>query len=290
MKNLILLSIFVFLTVTGKAQSDTTQPTTKQPPKRVEVILKDGNIFRGELINQNKDSVVVHSNIVGKVSIPQHAILEVKYLDDTKPGNQGVYTNLSGRYFVSPSAINMKKGDGYYQNIWFFFNSFNYAFTNHFTMGGGFEMFSLLAGQPVFYITPKVNAKVAPNLHVGIGYLHFNYALMAEESATKNSLNMIYGSVTLGKEDANLSVNYGQELVSDGGQLITISGFFRVVPKFGVITENWIFSSSDNYAIYSFGGRVIGRKNLFDFGLMVNGDIAEAGIIGIPFLSYSLRF
>ncbi len=287
MKHLFFLTLLFLVTFKGFAQHGHDEPIK---PKGVdaEVILKDGNILRGSVIEEHDTSIIFRGELVGQISISRNKIADIRYFIGEKTGNREVYINLASRYFFSPSAINMKAGDGYYQNTYFFINSFNYAITNHFTIGGGFEIFSLLAGHPFAFITPKASFDINKNLHIGGGYL---YANVLNTSGSFGGINTIYGNITVGNADHNLSVNAGTSLTYGGDPTLTICGFTRVSTKFGLMTENWLFPSFNGYyALYSFGGRIIGRKNLFDFGLITNPDITSAGIIGIPYLSYTLRF
>lgn len=253
----------------------------------VEIILKDGNIIRGNMVKQSTDSVSINSSILGLLNLSRYQILSIKYFNPQNKGNQQVYSNLASRYFFSPSAINMKKGDGYYQNTWFSFHSFNYAVSDYVTLGGGFEMFSLLLGRPIITLTPKVSIPINKNWHVGAGVLYLN---MLGSGVSSNGLTTVYGNITYGNNKSNISINAGTSLDYPGKPVLTINGFHQISPKFGFMTENWLTPTNESYYnIYTLGGRIIGRKNCFDFGLITNPDIAKF-ILGIPFLSYTLKF
>jgi hypothetical protein len=252
-----------------------------------EIILKDGNIIRGNIVKQSTDSVSINSSILGLLNLSRYQILSIKYFNPQNKGNQQVYSNLASRYFFSPSAINMKKGDGYYQNTWFSFHSFNYAVSDYVTLGGGFEMFSLLLGRPIITLTPKVSFPINKNWHVGAGVLYLN---MLGSGVSSSGLTTVYGNITYGNNKSNISINAGTSLDYPGKPVLTINGFHQISPKFGFMTENWLIPTNESYYnIYTLGGRIIGRKNCFDFGLITNPDIAKF-IIGIPFLSYTLKF
>ncbi|MEI6508841.1 MAG: hypothetical protein WCO54_10175 [Bacteroidota bacterium] len=268
------------------SKKDTTKIENSNP--NAEITFKDGNILRGRIIKQTESFIIFKSDIAGEVTIPTEKILNIKFFDNNHTGNQQVYINLASRYFFSPSAINMKKGDGYYQNTWFSLSTFNYAFTNYFTLGGGFELFTLLSGHPLFMITPKVSVPITKNLHIGGGYMYIG---ILGDNMTKSFFgNIAYGNFTLGNEDANISMNVGTNIKYGGKPVYTINAFIKVSPKFGFMTENWIIpTASEYYSIYSLGGRIIGRKNLFDFALITNSEIAQ-NIPAIPYLTYTLRF
>lgn len=253
-----------------------------------EVVFKDGNIIRGVVRKEDATTITFYSDITGERILDREKILHIKYMSNIKSGNNLVYINLASRYFFSPSAIQMKKGDGYYQNTYFLFNSFNYAFTDNISAGGGFETISLLNGKPVYFLQLKTGLEVARNFHVGGGIMHLNFSLMTESDSY---FNLAFVTTTVGNSDYNFSVNYGFEPGGNSNEpLLTFNGFARISPKIGFVTENWVFPATDDRALFSYGCRIIGRKNLFDAGIITNNAIMEDGIIGIPFLSYTLRF
>ena len=253
----------------------------------VEVIMKNGDILRGSILSVADSTIVLSSQTAGPLTLRKSDILETKYFKEKNTGNRQVYINLASRYFFSPSAINMKKGDAYYQNTMLIINSFNYAVTDNFTLGGGVEIISLLARKPIFFINPKLSYSVGKNMHVGAGVLYFDASLISGNGNAHFLLG--YGNFTYGNNDHNVTVNLGSDLEHGGSPMMTLCGFTRVGAKFGLLTENWLLTSNIDYNIFSFGGRVIGRKNLFDFGLITNTSIFNSGITGIPFISYTLR-
>lgn len=254
-----------------------------------EVVLKDGNIIRGKVLSEYKDSIIFNSVLTGNITILRSDILFIKNFTPENKGSKLVYENLASRYFFSPSAINMKKGEGYYQNTLFSLSTFNYAISDYVTIGGGFELFSLILGTPIIIITPKISYPVSDNLHIGGGYLYANIIGLENNSP---GINIAYGNLTYGSSKSNISLNIGTSLTYKGRPTFTLNGFHQLSPKFGLMTENWFIPSwDDNYAnLNIIGCRVIGRKNLFDFGLIRAGGSGESILLPVPFLSYTLKF
>jgi len=165
------------------------------------------------------------------------------------------------------------------------YNGLDYGLTYYFILGGGFEMFSLLLGKPIFMITPKVGFPISKKVHIGAGILYLNMLNM-----NSNGISLAFGNITFGDANSNISINIGSNIGNQGSPIFTLNGFQRLSPKFGIMTENWVLTNNENgFDIYSFGGRIIGRKNLFDFGLLTNKEITQF-MLGIPFLSYTLKF
>lgn len=265
-------------------------PVQREQAFAAEIIFKDGTSLHGVILEQHEKTLLFLSELTGEKMISRDKLLSIKPIRNTTSGNNQVYINIDSRYFYSPSALGMKKGDGYYQNTYVLLNSFNYAFTDHFSFGFGTEAISFLGGRPIFLLQGKVSVPLTQILHAGVGFLHFNFIMM--DPNTK-AFNMGFATLTVGTPKAHISFNYGEDLRSNG-DVATVSGFLRVSPKLGIITENWILiNEPDEKAektLNSLGFRVIGRKNLFDFGLIYKESAVRSGLIGIPYLSYTLRF
>lgn len=284
----ILLVFFYFTLITGFCQLKTDEDSTQKP--KVEVILKNGEILRGGIKSENPKVVVLISDAIGEITLSRSNIMEIRYLKNV--GTQKVFENLKGRYFFSPSAINMKKGEGYYQNTMVLLNGFYYAFTDNITIGGGLELLSLISRTPIFFIAPKISYDASSLVHFGAGMMHINFSLLNESSL--DNLNLVYGTFTYGEPDLNCSFNVGANFGKSISQpLYTICGFARMTPKFGLMTENWVVGNNSNngFTLFTLGGRIIGRKNLFDFGLITNKELLnDQGVKAIPFVSYTLKF
>ena len=284
MKTLIIIVVIALTATCTMAQK---ADSSNRTAVNAELIMKDGSILRGVILRELDTTVLFRGDLVGELYIPRSKILDIKYYLKTE-GNTQTYINLNSRYYFSPSALNLKKGDGYFQITYISLATVNYAFTNNFSCGAGFELFTLLFGHPLFFFTPKVSFELDKNFHIGAGYMFVG--LLNAESESFH-FNMGYANMTMGDNDYNLSVNVGTDLEYAGKPVFTVNGFVRLGTKFGLMTENWFIPTShDYYNLHVIGGRVIGRKNLFDFGILTNADFIEGGIIGLPFFSYTLRF
>lgn len=191
------------------------------------------------------------------------------------------------RYFFSPTAMPLGKGEGYYQNIMLGFNFVNYGITDYLSVGGGTELFSLLTGNPIILLTPKVAFEAGDNFHVGGG------ALVAIVPGS-GSGTALFGTVTLGTSESNISANVGFGLGSGSSSpLVTVSGFQRVGRSVGLMTENYLLPTGigDVNYVGAHGVRIISPKNAFDLGLaVIPGAFSLLGIPGIPVIGYSRKF
>ena len=119
-------------------------------------------------------------------------------------------------------------------------------------------------------------------MHVGGGFL--TAGMVGEGNVT-----MGYGVSTLGSSDKNASFGMGFGVADDDlGVTFVFSGTTRVSNSIALLTENYVFKNSqntNNSYIGIHGIRILGRKNAFDFGLLV-----LAGVVPLPYVAYSKSF
>ena len=274
----------------------------------VRVELKLGSPVEGILKYQNDKSISVEIPSTGLLSIPWESIQAVVHLKKEEiPGQGGHWANPHpNRYFFGPSAIPLKKGDKYYQNAYFLLNSIQIGLNDHLSVGGGVLVpFAL-------FLTPKIGYQVAPKLHMGGGVL-FATSLIRDLNF---GVGALYGSMTYGTNEHNVTVNLGLGAVKENTGLgssdytwkfaskpmLTLSGMTRISNRVMLMTENWVFNVTtvnyddgtggfvnrvSNYeGIFSAGVRILGRKTAFDVGFLTPTGAQAA----IPYLAYNMRF
>jgi hypothetical protein len=276
----------------------------------------DDKTFTGLLVSQNEKEVTLKTESLGELVISNTKIKEIKIVekDEIVNGKYFFPNPHPTRYFFGPSAIPLKKGEGYFQNAWILANSVQLGVTDHFSIGGGMVIPIL------FFITPKFGYKVGDYLHLGGG-------LIIASTISKEAnfgVGAAYGSVTLGTLENNFTINAGWGAVKEANSvynsqtmtydessawtlsnrpMFTFSGMARIARKFAVVSENWVFSTKDEdynaftgkstythayHTVLSAGFRFLGERNSFDFGLAI--PVIEDSTIGIPYLDYVFKF
>lgn len=196
------------------------------------------------------------------------------------------------RYLFGPSAMNLERGEMYYQNTWLFLNSFNVGVTDHFSIGGGLEFLttfiSLAEGEfnPAFIITPKFGYQVAEKAHAGGG------VLLAKFPGSELS-GIAYGVGTLGSLDKNFTGGLGWGFIEGSFVLrpvITFSTMLRMSRKTAFVSENWLVPTNGYYGIFSYGIRFFSENIAVDVALLNNRDIASFLVVGLPFVSFTFKF
>lgn len=291
------LSLILALLLGITQQTVFSQDLSGEIQKTYVVKLRDGGSITGVLVSESASQIMLESESAGTVTLNKSQIASMTLLS-SGDALKGWYANPNPtKYLIGSSAIPLNKGEGYYQNTWLFFNSANYAFTDYFSLAGGMEIFSIFAGADgpyAFYLNPKVSFKVAENFYAGGNILYANTLRTIEDFAGLGTLN---GFATYGNENSNVTASMGWGFAEGeftAKPLITVSGMTRVSKRIGFVSENWFIPEvgvdGSYYGIFSYGIRFMGENLSVDLAFINNPDIAEAIIIGVPFLDFVFNF
>ncbi len=293
----LLLALFV-----GSAAVYAQQKQDIKAGDQVMIQLKDGNKVSGTVVSINNAEVVVRSDSFGEVTIERTRIQSMDKIEktDMKQGKYWFPNPNPSKFLFGQNAIPREKNTGYYQNAWVFFNSFNYAFTDWFSMTAGFELFSIIAatagGSPPWIITlnPKVSTKVANNLYLGGDILYVNALKALDDFSGLFSFN---GQLTYGNTNNNITAGLGWGMANGefaDRPFITVSGMARISRKLSFISENWLVpgveTNTSLYGVFSYGLRILGENTSFDIAFINNGDIAKGLGIGFPVINFLVSF
>jgi len=110
------------------------------------------------------------------MTIQWSEISSITDIEEDEISEKGVYSqhNLqSTRYFFGPNGHGLNKGEGYYQNVWIFFNQISYGVTDYFSISAGVVPAFLFAGSPTpVWVVPKFSVPIKKDvLSVGAGGL-----------------------------------------------------------------------------------------------------------------------
>jgi hypothetical protein len=247
--------------------------------------LVDRSELVGKYVERTTDYLVFRTSAISRLQIQFERIASIQELNSsTMKGNVYWFPNpRPTNYFFWPSAINLKKGEGYYQNNMLFLNSVYYGFTDNISVGAGLEFISLFSGTPILFFTPKITFPVGKNFHTGGG-------LLLVTVPDEGSAGFLYGSATAGSIEHNVSGSLGFGFA--GGEfastpLLNISGMTRVSRKLMLMSENWIIPIPDEtVTAFSFGIRFLGDKIAADVGLVYSPGVGTP----FPIAGFSVKF
>lgn len=288
-KNLSVLMFFVFLILSASLSiAQNQQDSTKN---RIETI--DGNEYIGIILEQTSEKIRLKTDNLGEITISAFEIKKITPITQVlaKDGSYWLDNPQATRYFWAPNGYNLKKGEGYYQNVWILFNQAVFGLTDHFSAGVGVVPLFLFAGtETPAWITAKFSIPVIENkFNLGAGAL-----VGTVIGIEKTGFGILYGITTFGSKDQNLNIGLGWGFA--GGEMaknptVNISGMIRTGRKGYFITENYFIGTPDEFVVLMMvGGRRIIKRTGLDFGAVI--PIAEdmGGFIAIPWLGLTIPF
>ncbi len=281
-----LVFVFILATVYCNAQ---TQPDTLT----YYIETNDGNTYIGKVLEQDTKKLIFQSEKLGEITILQNDIREMHAINPLKmkKGKYWMDNPQATRYFFSPNGYGLKKGEGYYQNVWVLMNSFAVGVTNNVSIGGGLVPLFFFGGGPTpVWITPKVSIPVSrDNFNMGAG------ALVGTVIGEENTgFGILYGIATFGSKDKNMSLGLGYGYA--GGDwakspMINLSFMIRTGARGYFISENYYINAGDGTAvIISAGGRQIIKRAGLDYGLMIPFYSDMDVFFALPWLGITIPF
>jgi hypothetical protein len=267
------------------------EPALVQTDTLYRIETTDDNEYVGTITFQDSMLVRINTEKLGEITLKRKDISSMTVVKKGQlvDGDYWSDNPQSSRYMWAPNGYGLKKGEGYYQNIWVVFNQVSVGLTNNFSMGVG-TMPTFLLGQseiPV-WLAPKLSIPVAENVNVGLGVLGFSVLGVEDMPWT----GLLYGTATFGTTDRNISAGIGYGFVeSDIADvpLINVSGMLRVSEKWYLISENYFLDAgSENVFFNLLGGRRMLGKASFDFGIFRTTGME--GMVGLPWIGFTIPF
>ncbi len=297
MKNLIAIALTILATFF--ASNLIAQDQSYNENQRIIVTMDNGAIYEGTVLRETETELILTTENAN-ISLQKN---QFKKVETVEYDGDFLFRNSHGtRYFYSPTAIPLKKGEGYYQNLMLVANSANVGITDNISIGGGFEFISAISGNPILFLTPKVGFQIADKLHVGAGVRAISFD--GEFYSTP------FGVITYGTTESNVSIATGANITlgnpeNFGFGPTVISASHRLSNRVSIMTENYLWKLNNdfigdvvegNVVLFGVHGvRLHTRKSTFDFGVMTtnllqDSDLPVDYLVPIPYIGYSYAF
>lgn len=241
--------------------------------------------FYGRLVSIGLETVVLDRE--GKMlTLPMRSVTKILRVEKQEARLALPFANPNyHRYLFAPSAYMLKQGDGYYQNIYLFINQFTFGVTDWFSLSTGFDWLTLLSGQPAVLVSPKFGVRLYEKFGIGAG--SYSVFLTSEEE----SMHIVYGVITYGSNEANLTVGAGRFFTPDdfwgNGMAYSINTMMRAEENIGIVIESWIFvpHGQETEWIVAPAVRFMSEKITWDLGLIFNPYLVKEAI-PIPYADF----
>jgi hypothetical protein len=289
------------------AATEAPAPTQAQPEKAPEkrelsrITLKDGQELRGVVVRRDERVVVVELAQGERLELPARLVKSVDVEQNAKVRANGeiwFQDPNRTRYLYAPSAMMLRKGEGYFSQKELLFTSVNYGLTDFLTVQAGAVLPAWLVDGGFNFIGGfKVGGEVADRIHLAAGA-----QALVLPGASLGTVGILFGTATYGTPDAHLSLGLGTPFIFSNGSgsnafardvLVAVSGNLRLTRQVALVTENWVVPSlADNFSdrtlpmVNSLAVRMLGEKWAVDLGLI---RVPQVGF-PIPWLDFTYNF
>jgi len=266
----------------------------------VRINMIDGSVYLGEIISHEMGVIRLKTTNLGTLQVPTINIERIEDIsgDKMRKGKYWFENPSYNRYFLGQSAQPLRKGEGYYQNIWVFFNAAHYGITKNIAIGGGFEFLSTFGAQtPIFFLSAKAGFPFGQRSSAGATIRYLNIANLGGNDDIDTDLagGIFLGTAqyTYGTSDHNLTTGIGYGVAGKEAAdrpVFVLSGQTRVGKRMGLLSENYIIPTNGVEAIFIYGMRFMGERISFDLVFLNHPEIAKVIFIGIPMVDFVFKF
>ncbi len=231
-----------------------------------EILLKDGLIIKGTILDQTKDTLVVATEYMGTVRIPKDKIEKtVSQAANKLPLSYSFAKDPNEtRAFIMPTGSTLPAGKGYVGDYELFFFTAAVGATNWLMVNGGFLLLPIsIEDQVVNY---GLKARLTPNsdkVNIAVGLQ------MLSPLSQGTSFGIGYGVASFGNAEGKASIAFGKTFSPAGSSpfVIAASGDKRVSGSMKLLFETWIIQDSKWFPLI-IGVRFFGSKLSGDLGLL----------------------
>jgi hypothetical protein len=278
--------------------SDDEEESSKQLPMS-RITLRDGQQLHGRVVHRDKKKVVVELAAGGRMELPAHLVASVKEDDTVQVRDDGqlwFQDPNRTRYLYAPSAMMLRRGEGYVSQKELFFTSAAVGLTDNITLQAGAVLPLWLVGQGGFNIIGGVKVGGSPldRLHLAVGA-----QAISIPSFNLVAAGFLFGTATYGTPDVHVSLGVGSPFLIAGTTSViapqaitTLSANVRVGQNLALVTENWMIPAFMSSAggqlpmLNSLALRIFGKQWAVDVG----GIRVPGSPIPIPWLDFAYNF
>jgi len=275
--------LFLFIITSSGINAQTTDSTFI----KVETI--DGNEFVGKIVKEDAEKIILETEKLGQITIQKVDLKSREQItsEQIKNGKLWFDNPQATRYFWAPNGYGLKKGEGYYQNIYVLWNQFSVGVTDNFSLGAGVIPLFLFGGTPTpVFATAKFSIPLKKE-KINLGGGAIIGTVLGEDLG---GFGIVYGVSTFGSRDNNVTFGIGYGFA--GGDfastpLINFSGMSRISSRGYIITENYYINGG---GVISLGGRWMIKKASLDFLLVIPYGEDIGTFVAFPVIGFAIPF
>lgn len=250
--------------------------------------VNSGEEFIGTIISEDPREITIRLQNGKLLVIPAYSVKSINPLSkSTLLKGKPIFPNPHpSRYFYTPSAIPMDKGEIYIQTVYALAYQVQFGLTENFSLGAT----TTIVATPIA-LTGKYSIKIDEKNTLAFGGLAGVVGW-----GTSTNLGIGFGAYTYGTKESNITLAGGYAWINEknngnnNSPVMSLSGNKRLTKNLSLMGELWYLPESGIF----FGGpcfRLYGNKRAsFDLGIwsVKTGD--SNGSIFLPVVGYTYKF
>lgn len=284
------LFIILFIGVLYFTPSFSQEQTKKLPTDSSLVVLSvnSGEEFIGTIVSEDPREITIRLQNGKLLIIPTYSVKSITSLSKTtllkgKP----IFPNPHpSRYFYTPSAIPMDKGEIYIQTLYGLAYQVQFGLTKNLSLGAT----TTIIGAPLG-LTGKYSIQIDEKNTLAFGGLA---GVVGWKTST--NLGIGFAAYTYGSKESNITLAGGYSWIneknngSNNSPVMSLSGNKRLTKNLSLMGELWYLPESGIF----FGGpcfRLYGNKrSSFDLGIWSIKNSDNNSSIFLPVVGYTYKF
>jgi hypothetical protein len=252
-----------------------------------EILLKDGNLLRGRIIEERVDLVIFETESLGRFEIPRSNIERIA-LSDAKAG---VFTDPDENTIMfCPTPATLPKGDAYFRDFELFVLNFGFGVTDAFGISFG----TLLPVTSAVMFSAGTKLRLVDREAAPIG-LALTGSFTYLEETQFGALGAVAG-IGNRKKSLNLAINFSRDDDGDKETIYIIGGDYQIGRRSKLFAEYFSSSSllededEDVSGFLNVGFRIFGERHSFSLSGFRPLGLDSGGLYAFPMVMYSHHF
>ena len=246
MKQLILTTAILLLTISSLFSQ------TNEVGKKYIYEFRDGTTIIGTFDREEHGNIYI-KDLKGKETyLPRVMVAQIhEVTDDNLKDGEYWFPNLHAtRYFFSPSAFGLEKGEGYFGHSYWLLWQAQFGITDELSIGGGTTPWGFPAT-----LNAKYSFNINEDLNYAMGWFWVGDLFGYTDGEMGSLLNMPYMVVTKGSKENNITLgaayNFAtpfedwrdNEIESSKRLVLNMGATFRASRRFAVVFEGWLLDA-----------------------------------------------
>ena len=246
MKKLTLTTVVLLLTIS------TIFSQTNEVGKKYIYEFRDGTTIIGTFDREEQGNIYI-KDLEGKENyLPRVMVAQTHEVtgDNLRDGEYWFPNMHDTRYFFSPSAFGLEKGEGYFGHSYWLLWQAQFGITDELSIGGGTTFWGFPAT-----LNAKYSFNINKDFNYALGWFWVGDLFGWTEGEMGSLLNMPYMVVTKGSKENNITLGIAynfatpfedwrdNEIESSKRLVLNMGATFRASRRFAVVFEGWVLNA-----------------------------------------------